>query len=296
MCDTVDGEVGERMSDLRVDPSGATLGAVVTGVDLAELDDAVWSKIESAFHDYAVLVFPGQHLTRKAQVAFSRRFGYIEHLAPGSDYVTISNRLPDGSLREDEDHVMQILRGNEGWHTDSSYMPLSAKASILSAHVVPSSGGETEWADMRAAYEALDEETRDRVTQLSAHHSLYYSQARIGHTDVSRGGYGFHDGAPPLRPLVKIHPVTGRPSLYIGRHAYGIPGLTPEESEHFLDELVAFACRPPRVYGHSWRRSDIAIWDNRCVLHRARPWNHAEPRVMVHTRIAGDPATELAPA
>ena len=97
---------------------------------------------------------------------------------------------------------------------------------------------------------------------------------------------------PPLRPLVKRHPVTGRRSLFIGRHAYGIPGLAEAESERLLDELLAFACQPPRVFAHRWQAGDVAIWDNRCVLHRARPWDPAEPRVMHHTRIAGDPATE----
>ena len=117
------------------------------------------------------------------------------------------------------------LRGNEGWHTDSSYMPLAAKASVLSAQVVPSAGGETEWADMRAAYDALDEATRRRIAGLSAHHSLYHSQAKIGHVVQTGAGYGFHTKGAPLRPLVKVHPVTGRPALFIGRHAYGIPGL-----------------------------------------------------------------------
>ncbi len=284
------------MGQLRIEPTDATLGALVTGVDLAELDDGDWTKIESAFHEHALLVFPGQHLGETLQVAFGRRFGELEHIAGDRGLVTITNKWPDGSLREDDDPVMQVLRGNEGWHTDSSYMPLSAKASILSALVVPSTGGETEWADMRAAYEAIDAETRARVAELSAYHSLVYSQARIGHTDASKGGYGFQVAEPPLRPLVKVHSITGRPSLFIGRHAYGIPGLEASESERLLDQLVDFACRPPRVYQHRWRTGDIVIWDNRCVLHRARPFSHAEPRVMVHTRIAGDPATELARA
>ena len=129
-----------------------------------------------------------------------------------------------------------------------------------------------------------------RIGELSAHHSIRYSQAQIG--DTSEFGYGFHDGEPPLRPLVKIHPVTGRASLFIGRHAYDIPGLSSEESRKLLDELLAFACRPPRTYLHEWQAGDIAIWDNRCVLHRAHPYDHAEPRVMKHTRIAGDPASE----
>jgi alpha-ketoglutarate-dependent taurine dioxygenase len=277
---------------LRVTPTDATLGAFVTGVRLAALDDAEWRALEAAFHAHAVLVFPGQHLTHAEQAAFARRFGEIEHIVPERDTVPISNRRADGTLLPDEHPSMQILRGNEGWHTDSSYMPLAARASVLAAEVVPSAGGGTEWADMRAAWDALDEATRARVASLSAHHSLRYSQAKIGHTDPGDFAYGFGGGDPPLRPLVKTHPVTGRKSLFIGRHAYGIPGLAPEESEKLLSELLAFACRPPRVFEHRWRPGDVAIWDNRCVLHRARPWDHAEPRVLHHTRVAGDPATE----
>jgi alpha-ketoglutarate-dependent taurine dioxygenase len=171
-------------------------------------------------------------------------------------------------------------------------MPVSAKASMLSAHVVPSGGGTTEWADMRAAYDALDDETRARVETLSAHHSIAYSQAKIGHTDAPQGQYGFFDGPAPLRPLVKVHPVTGRRALYIGRHAHAIPGLDDHASEQLLDELLVFACRPPRTYEHRWKVGDVVVWDNRCVLHRARPWDLAEARVMHHTRISGDPRTE----
>ncbi len=283
------------MGALHIEPTQATLGATVTGVGLASLGSEAWLAIEEAFHRHAVLIFPGQHLSSAEQVAFGRRFGGIEQIVAGRDIIAISNQRPDGTLLADDDPGMQIMRGNEGWHTDSSYMPLAAKASVLSAHVVPREGGETEWADMRAAYEALDEATRERVAGLSAYHSIRYSQARIGDTGPGIG-YGYGDHAPPLRPLVKVHPVTGRPSLYIGRHAYGIPGLAPEASEQLLDELLESACRPPRVLRHRWQPGDVAVWDNRCVLHRARPYDHREPRVMKHTRIAGDPTSELAPS
>jgi alpha-ketoglutarate-dependent taurine dioxygenase len=272
----------------------ATLGAVVTGVRLSALEPADWRAIENGFHEHAVLIFPGQHLRAGEQVAFARRFGEIEHIVPGVDTVPISNRRRDGTLYADDEGPMQILRGNEGWHTDSSYMPLAAKASVLSAEVVPTRGGETEWADMRAAWQALAPELRERVSRLSAYHSLRYSQARAGHTNPGDFGYGFSVEKPPLRPLLKIHPVTGRPSLFIGRHAYGIPGLAPDESEQLLDALVEEACKPPRVLAQHWSPGDVVIWDNRCVLHRARPFDHREPRVMHHTRIAGDPATERA--
>jgi alpha-ketoglutarate-dependent taurine dioxygenase len=195
---------------------------------------------------------------------------------------------------KDDEFGMQLMRGNEGWHTDSSYMPLAAKASILSAHVVPLAGGQTEWADMRAAYDALDEVTKARIALLSAYHSLYYSQGRIGHKAAVGSSYGFHTDDPPLRPLVKVHPATGRKSLFIGRHAYDIPGLAPEESEKLLNSLVTFACQAPRTYSHAWQPGDVVVWDNRCVLHRARPFDHREARVMKHTRVAGDPASELA--
>ena len=280
-----------------ITPIDATLGAVVTGLELARMDAATWKAVEQAFHEHAVLVFPGQDLTDDEQVAFASRFGDIELLAPDPELkaVAISNRKPDGSVMGAEEHRFKALRGNEGWHTDSSYMPLSAKASVLSAQVVPSADGETEWADMRAAYDALDEGTRKRISGRSAHHSLYHSQARIGHEVETGAGYGYHTKGAPLRPLVKVHPVTRRPALYIGRHAYGIPGLDDTESEKLLSDLVDFACRPPRTYAHRWQPGDVVIWDNRCVLHRARPYNYSEVRVMRHTRVAGDPATELAP-
>jgi len=279
---------------LTVEPTPATLGAVVTGVDLTALDAAQWSTIRAAFLEHAVLIFPDQHLSAAAQTAFAERFGNIEHLVADRKIVPISNRRADGTLLSDHEHGMQIMMGNEGWHTDSSYMRVSAKASVLSAHVVPAHGGETEWADMRAAYDALDDAMRARIAGLSAYHSLRYSQARIGHAAAVGSSYGFHDEQPPLRPLVKVHPETGRAALYIGRHAYGIPGLGPDESEALLDDLVAFACRPPRVYTHPWTPGDVVIWDNRCVLHRARPYDHREARVMMHVRVAGEPATELA--
>ena len=280
----------------RVAPIAATLGAVVTDLELARMDTSTWKTVEQAFHEYAVLVFPGQSLTEEEQVAFANRFGDIEILAPNPEQraVAISNQKPDGSILGADEHRFKSLRGNEGWHTDSSYMPLAAKASVLSAQVVPSGAGETEWADMRAAYDALDEDTRQRIAPLSAHHSLYHSQAKIGHVVQPGAGYGFHTKGAPLRPLVKIHPVTHRPALFIGRHAHAIPGLDGPESEQLLAALVDFACRAPRTYAHRWRPGDVVIWDNRCVLHRARPYDYSEARVMRHTRVAGDPATELA--
>ena len=279
---------------MRIEPTAATLGATVTGVDLSALDDAEWRAIEAAFLEYAVLIFPAQHLSNAAQVAFATRFGEIEVLVENMQTVPISNKAPDGTLYTADSHRMQLLRGNEGWHTDSSYMPLAAKASVLSAHVVPAAGGETEWADARAAYAALDGTTRERIAELTAYHSFFYSQAKLGHHVEVGAGYGFFAGEPPLRPLVKFHPVTGRPALYIGRHAGRIPGLGDAEAEALLDRLMTLTCQPPRILAHTWQAGDIAVWDNRCVLHRARPYDYRAERVMMHTRIKGDPATESA--
>lgn len=280
----------------KITPCDATLGALVTDVDLVDLDEGSWKAIENAFLTHAVLVFPGQNLSAEQQVDFALRFGEIEILTPNKALkaVPISNQREDGSLLGEDEEIIQILRGNEGWHTDSSYMPLAAKASVLCAKVVSREGGQTQWADMRAAYTALDEGTRNRIEGLSAYHSLYYSQAKIGHTAKSGGLSGFHSEGAPLRPLVKEHPETGRKALYIGRHAYGIPGLRSAESERLLDDLVSFACQPPRIYTHQWKVGDVVIWDNRAVLHRARPYDYSEPRFLVHTRVAGDPRSELA--
>ena len=289
------------MSTITIEPTAATLGAVITGIELRSMTDEQWVEVEAAFHEHAVLVFPGQHLTPEEQAAFGRRFGELS-----IESLVFTNVAEDGTVLPPDDPLVRHLAGNEGWHTDSSFQERSAKASILSAHRVPSAGGATEWADMRAAYDALDPATRQRVHEMSAFHSLYYSQSRIGiDPSVTASANARLVGQTtvqeavvveaPQRPLVKVHPATGRPALYVGRHAYGIPGLDPAESRALLDTLIDEACRPPRVHGHQWRPGDIAVWDNRCVLHRARPYDPTEARYMVHTRVNGEAATEHAP-
>ncbi len=275
-----------------IEPLDATFGAVVRGVRLAAIDDATWHDLHGVWLEYALLIFPGQHLSRDEQIAFAKRFGPLEFAM-----AALSNVKSDGTLITDPDSdILKVLKGNMGWHSDSTYMPLQAKGAVFTAEVVPSSGGATGWADMRAAYAALDDEMRAKVEKLAAYHSLAYSQSKLGHDPKKKGsdytGYGFHDGPVPLRPLVKVHPETGQKSLLIGRHAHNIPGMDPGESERFLQELLDFACRPPRVYHHDWAPGDAVVWDNRCLLHRGTPWDMNEPRVMWHSRIAGDPASE----
>jgi len=284
-------------STLRVEPVDASFGATVTGFRIADLDDATWRELHAAWLEYALLIFPEQFLKRPEQIAFAKRFGPLEF-----EMSAISNVKEDGTLRreKDNDDRIKILKGNMGWHADSTYMPIQAKGAVFSAEEVPTIGGQTGWADMRAAYDALDPAMRARVEGLNAHHSLHYSQSKLGHdtrqakADGEYSGYGLHDGPVPLRPLVKTHPETGRKSLLIGRHAHNVPGMDTAESERFLAGLVAFACQRPRTYHHDWTPGDVVVWDNRCLLHQATPWDMTQRRIMWHSRIAGDPASESA--
>ena len=283
-----------RMFD--VEPlKDTTFGAVIRGIKAAEVDEPTFRALYDSWLQYALLIFPDQHLTREQQIAFAKRFGPLEF-----EMFAISNVRSDGSIRpeKDNDDVIKVLKGNMGWHHDSTYMPVQAKGAVFCAEVVPSVGGRTGFADMRAAYDALDGDLKKRIEGLSAYHSLHYSQAKLGHdakrSDGQYNGYGFHDGAVPLRPLVKIQPETGRKSLLVGRHAHNIPGLEQAESDRLLKELVDFACQPPRIYHHDWTPGDAVVWDNRCLMHQATPWDMPQPRVMWHSRIAGDPASESA--
>ena len=280
----------------QIEPLDATFGAVIRGPRVTGLNEAQFRELYDTWLDYALLIFPGQHLGREEQIAFAKRFGPLEF-----EMAALSNVKADGSLRleADNDDMMKVLKGNMGWHCDSTYMPVQAKGAVFSAEIVPSRGGQTGWADMRAAYDALEPERRARIEQLSAYHSLYYSQAKLGHkpgANSEYSGYGFHSGPVPLRPLVKVHPETGRKSLLVGRHAHNIPGLAQAESDRLLQELVQFACQPPRIYHHDWAPGDAVVWDNRCLMHRATPWDMTQARVMWHSRIAGDPRSEAAAA
>ena len=283
---------------VRVKPSEATLGAVVTGVALSgDLDDDSFAEIMAAWHRHGVLLFPDQHLDDATQAAFSRRIGPLENVgmyrAEGQATFTgepkiianISNRRADGGLIEKDGDRSLMLKGNTFWHTDSSFKRVPAKASLLSARQVPSEGGETEWADMRAAWDALDGEMQARLEGKVAMHSYAYSQGLVGGTDL----VGDFSTLPPVEhALVPTHPVSGRKSLFIGRHASHIVGEDMEQSRALLARLCQDACRPPRVWKHHWRNGDAVLWDNRCVLHRGHSWPDGEVRDMVRTTVAGD--------
>jgi alpha-ketoglutarate-dependent taurine dioxygenase len=282
--------------DPKLEKVDATLGAIITNINLADMDDPSWAFVDNAFANYAALIFPGQFLDVKEQEIFSSHFGDLELLRGpnGGKVVPISNVKKDGMISEEKEHVFKTLRGNEGWHMDSTYMPLAAKAGVLSAKTVPPKGGETELADMRAAYDVLDDGTKKKIQTLSAYHSLYQSQAKDGYIVETGTGYGYHTQGAPLRPLVKKHPVTGRNALCIGRHAYKIPEMKDEDAVALLDKLLENACQPPRIYTHKWKPGDLIIWDNRCVLHRACPYDFSKPRILQASRISGDPKTEFA--
>lgn len=285
----------EGSSPFSLQPLPRTFGAVVTDLRLSQLDEAGFATLYRAWLEYALLIFPAQHLTPAEQVTFARRFG---ELVEGLEAAELSNVKPDGRLRDaPDDDMMKIIRGNMHWHQDNTYMPVQAKGAVFSARVVPEEGGDTAFADMRAAWSALDDGTRERIASLSAHHSLAHSQREIGEATKSENseyvGYGLDVEEVPLRPLVKLHPETGQPSLAVGRHAYGIPGLDADESSRLLTRLIAFAVEDDsRTYRHRWQQGDVVVWDNRCLMHRACSWNDSEPRIMLHSRIAGDPVSE----
>lgn len=274
-----------------VQPTEATLGAYVRGINLGDLDDAAFAEVEATWHKHAVLVFPDQHLSDDAHIDFSRRFGSLEKLinfdprVHRPEFAMISNLRADGTLDVPDDDHDHYLKGNTFWHTDSSFKRIPAMASLLRAEEVPSWGGETEFADMRAAYDALDGDMKEWLDDKIAVHSFIYSQGLVGLGLLSDDE---KDALPPVEhPVIRTHSATGRKSLYVGRHASHIAGEDVEESRALLQSLCEKACQPPRVFSHRWQPGDLVIWDNRCALHRGRPWPPDQRRVMCRTTVAG---------
>jgi alpha-ketoglutarate-dependent 2,4-dichlorophenoxyacetate dioxygenase len=270
-------------------------------VDLARpVDDATFCAIFDAFQEHSVLVFRGQRVTDDEQMRFSERFGPLEttlasigqerRLHP--NLVDLSNVDPDHDekLMDWSDRRMVYQSGNQLWHTDSSFKPVPAMASLLSGREVPPVGGETEFVSMRHAYATLPEATRRRVDGRVVVHSILYSRSTI-----AKGLFDpEHERAlPPVRQaLVRANPVNGRKSIYIGSHAWYIEGMPYEESRRLLDDLAAHTTRPDLILQHRWSQWDLVMWDNRCVLHRGRPWDAAKhARVMRRTTLAGDSPT-----
>jgi alpha-ketoglutarate-dependent taurine dioxygenase len=271
-----------------------TFGAVITDIKLSDITSKQAEDLYKVWLDRSLLIFPDQHLTNDEQVKFAKNFGELEF-----DLSPISNVRTDGTIRDaTEDDIVKSLRGNMEWHHDSTYMPLQAKGAVLTAHVVPSKDGQTGWADMSAAYESLSPSMQEKIQSLQAFHSYEWSQKeRYGHKSKEESefnSYGFDIDPKPLRPLVKSHPETGRKALTIGRHIHRIPGMTDEEAVSLAQELEEFACKESFTYHHSWSVGDAVIWDNRCLMHQACPWDLNEARVMYHARLQGNKGSESA--
>src|SRR5262252_5424842 len=270
-----------------------TLGAQVRGVDLTRLvPPDVFAEVEAAFARYAVLVFPEQPLTDKQQLAFSRLFGPLEinpnyagakmRLRP--DIADISNLDPEGQVLGRDDRRNLFNLGNQLWHTDSSFKHVPAKCSLLSARELPSSGGETEFADMRAAWDALPDARKRELEGLIVEHSIFRSRSQIGFADFN--DEIFKELPPVRQALVRHHRASGRTSLYLASHASHIIGWPVEKGRALIEELIALATQRQFVYQHRWRLGDLVMWDNRCTMHRGRPYDDTQRRVLHRTTVA----------
>lgn len=273
----------------------------VSGVDLRRplsLDDV--AALEAGMDRHAVLVFRDRTITDEEQIAFSRHFGALEdarggnitrpedkRLQPGM--ADVSNLGKDGRPLDRESRQRLFNLGNMLWHSDSSFRPVPAKYSLLSARVVNPTGGNTEFADMRAAHDALDAATRTLIEDLVCEHSLMYSRGSLGLLDYSEEERAMF--RPVRQRLVRSHPVTGRRSLYLSSHAGAIVGMPMAEARILLRDLTEHATQPAFVYVHRWRPWDLVMWDNRQMMHRVRRYDESQPRDMRRTTVAGDAAT-----
>ncbi len=294
--------MGDRDVTISIRPIHPTFAGEVSGVDCAKpLSPADVAAIEAGMDQHAVLVFRDQKLTDQQQIDFTRHFGELEgyntagHIRKnedsrlGSGIADFSNLDKSGNLMSDRDRVWFFKLGDRLWHSDSSFRPIPAKYSLLSGRVIPSWGANTEFADMRAAYDALDARTKNEVEDLVCEHSLMFSREAIGFTELTpeeRAAF-----RPVRQRLVRTHPVTGRKSLFLSAHAGTILGWTVPEARMFLRDLTEFATQERFVYSHTWQVGDLVVWDNRTTMHRARRFDHSEVRDVRRTTIGGDVAT-----
>jgi alpha-ketoglutarate-dependent 2,4-dichlorophenoxyacetate dioxygenase len=278
---------------IQVSPLHPTLGAEVRGVNLTRaLTSEVFAEIEAAFNSYGILVLPGQPVSDEQQLAFSRLFGPLEvnpnyagakmRLRP--DVADISNLDAEGRVLARDDRRNLFNLGNQLWHTDSSFKQIPAKCSLLSARELPSSGGETEFADLRAAWDALPQSRKRAFDGLIVEHSIFRSRSQIGFADFNDEIF---KQLPPVRQvLVRHHPASCRTSFYLASHASHIIGWPVEEGRALIEELIAFSTQPQFVYQHRWTVGDLVIWDNRCTMHRGRPYDDTQRRVLHRTTVS----------
>ena len=273
----------------------------VAGVDLrTPISKQDVAAIEAGMDRYAVLVFRDQRISDDEQMAFTKNFGGIEHAQGGNITKDDEYRLKEGMIdvsnldklgqpldRNDRRRMFNL--GNRLWHSDSSYRAIPAKYSLLSARTVAARGGNTEFADLRAAYDALDEDMRATVANLICEHSLMYSRGSMGFTDLTDAERAMF--RPVRQSLVRTHPVTGRKSLFLASHIGAIVGWPVPEARDLIRDLIEHATQREFVYVHVWRQYDLVIWDNRQTMHRVRRFDESEPRDMRRTTVAGDAMT-----
>jgi len=278
---------------------GPCFAGEIDGIDLAKpLTPEQVAAIHAGMDRYAVLVFHGRPVTLEQQMAFTLALGPIEQaIGTGlreneripTTFADVSNLDKDDRVFERDSRTRLFALGNRLWHSDSSFKPTPAKYSLLHAHRIPSRGGNTEFADMRAGWDSLDPETQAVCEGLICEHSQIYSRQILGFTDFTAEERARF--APVRQVLVRTHPVTGRKSLYLSSHAGGIEGWPVPEARAFLRDLIEHATQRQFVYSHRWRVGDLVMWDNRQTMHRARPFPEHEPRDVRRTTLAGDRPT-----
>ena len=280
---------------------GDKFAGEVTGIDLTKpLSTESVSAIHDGMDEYAVLFFRGQPLTADEQLAFSKQLGEIEHAIGTSLREDKDARLPTtfadvSNLDRDErpfdinDRRRLFAIGNRLWHSDSSFKVIPAKYSILHAISIPSRGGNTEFAHMPSAYDALDEEIKGEIDDLICEHSQIFSRQQVGFTELTKEEIERFE--PVRQRLIRRHPKTGRKSLYLSSHAGRIDGLSVPDAKLLLLDLVNHATQKKFVYIHKWQMGDLVMWDNRQTMHRVRPFPVNEPRDMRRTTIVGDGPT-----
>ena len=274
---------------------GAAMGAEILGVDLNALTDAEFYRIRDAFHTYQVLAIRDQTLAPQGQLAFSRRFGALEdqlnahYTVPDyPEVLVLSNDLRDGK-------PIGLIDGGDFWHSDSSHRDFPSMATILYAVKNPRIGGDTEFANMYAAYEALPEDFKQRIATLKGVHAVSkLKNKRVVVSPRRPDGKDFYERQKSLPnqvwPMVRTHPVTAKKALYISpRFTIGIEGLAEPEADEILDYLFAHQIRAEFVYRHRWRDRDLVMWDNRSVIHQATGgYAYPDVRTMHRTVVAGD--------
>ena len=278
---------------------GPGFAAEVCGIglaDVAERDEA-YAWVRAAFEAHSVLVFRGQPITNELQVAFSRRFGPLEiakaaSRGEGTPFSILTNIEPDGSLVPPDHKEALRARANQLWHTDSCFKDPPALASVLSARVIAPVGGETEFASMRLGWERLPDAMRARLADAFAWHDYAHSRGKIApHLASERE----KSTLPPVRWRIRWrNPANGRDSLYVASHTCGIEGMAQDEALRLIEELIAHITAPGHTYLHRWQPGDVIMWDNRCVLHRGRPWPDNLPRHVARTTISASDADGLA--